>query len=62
MFKEKPLDAWGKEHGRVSIIAIRRAEEGRRSTAQCLAFKNNKLHAFQPLALVTDAFIDWYVK
>ena len=61
--KEKPLENYKKEHGYLyDIIGIMRDEGGRRDKAKCLAFRGNKLKAFQPLAPVTKAWEDWFVK
>lgn len=61
--KEEPLNTWQKEHNRpYAMIGLMREERGRRETAQCLAFKNGKLRAFQPLVVVTKEWEDWFVK
>lgn len=61
--KEEPLREWQKSNKKnIAIIGIRSAEGGRRSNAVCLAFKDNKLKAFQPLAPVTDEWADWVIK
>lgn len=61
--KEEPLKKWQKEHDRpIAIIGIMREEGGRRSGAQCLAFMGNKLHAFQPLAVVSKDWEDWFIE
>lgn len=61
--KEKPLKKWSFENAKpFAIIGVMRSEGGRRETANCLAFRNNKLTAFQPLAPLPIDFIDEYVK
>jgi len=60
--KEKPLDAWGEAHGRPNaIIGIMRSEHGRRSSAQCLAFKGKKLK-FQPMAPLSKEWEEWFIE
>ena len=62
--KEKPLDAWMKEHKKpFKILGIMREEGGRRFNAQCLAFKpNGKLKAFQPLSPLTKEWEEWFIE
>ena len=60
--KEEPLDLWRKEHHKIyTINGIMREEGGRRMKAQCLAFRANKLSAFQPLAPLTKEFENWFI-
>lgn len=60
--KEKPLAAYQKESGRsININGIMRDEGGRRFNAQCMAFVGKKLKAFQPLAMVTKDWEDWFI-
>lgn len=60
--KEKPLNNWQREHNiKYSILGIRRAEGGRRTKAQCLAFRRGKLKSFQPLAPLDDDWIEWFI-
>lgn len=61
--KEEPLIKWSEENHRpYNINGIMRSEEGRRAKAQCLAFRNNKLKAFQPLAVVDKEWEEWFIK
>ncbi len=61
--KEKPLKKWSIENAKpFSIIGVMQAEGGRRESAKCLAFRNNKLSAFQPLAPLPIDFIDKYIE
>ena len=61
--KEKPLDNWAKENNKpYHIIGLMREEGGRRQSANCLSFRNNKLHAFQPLVAVTKEWENWYIE
>lgn len=61
--KEKPIEQWQKEHGKpYGIVGIMREEGGRRMNAVCLAFKNQKLVHFQPLAVVTKEWEEWFIK
>lgn len=60
--KEKPLKKWSFENAKpFAIIGVMRAEGGRRTKANCLAFRNNKLTAFQPLAPLPNEFIYKYI-
>ena len=59
--KKDPLKKFEKETGKIhAIVAIRAEEGGRRSSAKCMAFKGKKLH-FQPFAVITEEWIDWYI-
>lgn len=61
--KEEPIAQWKKEHGKkYGILGVRRAEEGRRSNANCLALRKGNLYNFQPLVPVSDAWEEWYIK
>lgn len=61
--KEEPLAEWGKTNNRpITIIGIMREEAGRRSNAQCLAFRGSRLKAFQPLAPVTKEWEEWLIE
>lgn len=61
--KEEPLHKWQKENNKpYGILGIMREEEGRRSLAQCLAFRGKKLKNFQPLAPITKEWEDWFIK
>ena len=61
--KEEPLDEWQKEHGFLyTMIGLMREEGGRREGAKCLAFRNGKLRAFQPLAVVTKNWENWFIE
>lgn len=60
--KEDPMDEWKKENNKpYAIIGIMREEYGRRSGAQCLAFRGDKLHAFQPLATMSKDWEEWFI-
>lgn len=60
--KEKPLTEWKKQMGKkYDMIGIRKAEGGRRRTAQCLVFRGDNLKAFQPLAPVSDEWEEWFI-
>lgn len=61
--KKKPLHKWQEENNKsIAIIGIMTAEGGQRESAQCLAFKGNKLKAFQPLVTVTKEWEDWLIE
>lgn len=61
--KEDPLDKWSKENGySYQIIGIMAAEGGNRDNIGCLAFRNKKLRAFQPLAPLTKEWEDWFIE
>lgn len=61
--KKDPLHKWSKENNKsYAIIGIMPDEGGQRITAQCLAFKNDKLFAFQPLVPVTKEWEEWFIK
>jgi len=61
--KEEPLHKWQKENNKpYGIVGIMREEEGRRASAQCLAFRGKKLKNFQPLAPITKDWEEWFIK
>lgn len=61
--KEKPLDKWAQEHGKLyAIIGVMRSEGGRRERASCLSFRGGKLKAFQPMAPLTEEWEEWFIK
>lgn len=61
--KKDPMHKWEKENKKpFKIIGILREEGGQRNTSQCLAFRNNKLFAFQPLAPLTKEWEDWFIR
>lgn len=61
--KEEPMKKWQIENNKpYCMVGIMREEGGRRYNAQCLAFSGNKLINFQPLAVVTKAWEDWFIK
>ena len=60
--KEKPLKEWQKANNKpYAILGLMREEGGRRNRSQCLAFKNGKFSAFQPLTVVTKEWEDWFI-
>ena len=60
--KENPLDDWKKEHNiKYDIIGVMADEGGRRINAKCLAFRGDKLKAFQPLAVVSKEWETWFI-
>lgn len=61
--KEKPLDNWGKEHGKpYCIVGLRSAEGGARKSAKCLAFADGKLKSFHPLMPVSNEWEEWFIQ
>lgn len=61
--KKDPLHKWSKENNKsYAIIGIMPDEGGQRITAQCLAFKQDKLFAFQPLVPVTKLWEEWFIE
>jgi 3'-phosphoadenosine 5'-phosphosulfate sulfotransferase (PAPS reductase)/FAD synthetase len=60
--KKAPLHKWQKENNKpYAIIGIMPSEGGERESAQCLAFKGEKLKAFQPLVPVSKEWEDWFI-
>lgn len=61
--KKKPLHNWQKENNKkYSIIGVMQSEGGVRKNAHCLAFRNNKLYAFQPLTPITKEWEEWFIE
>lgn len=61
--KEQPMRNYSKQQKRpFAIIGIMVSEGGRRMKADCLAFRNDKLFAFQPLVPVTKEWEEWFIK
>jgi len=61
--KKKPLKKFQKESGRsIPISGVMRDEGGGRDKAACLAFsKDGKIKAFQPLAVMTKEWEEWFI-
>ena len=60
--KKEPLHEYEKTFNRtIAIIGIMRSEGGRRESAKCTVFNNNKLKSFQPLAPLTKDWEDWFI-
>ena len=61
--KEEPFSNWQKENNKpIRIVGVMRAEGGRRMKAKCLAFKGDKLSHFQPLAVISKEWEEWFIK
>lgn len=61
--KKKPLHKWQKDNNKkYAIIGVMQSEGGGRTNAQCLAFRNKKLYAFQPLAPITKEWEEWFIE
>lgn len=61
--KEEPIEKWKQENNKAyGIVGIMREEGGRREHAQCMAFKNNDLSQFHPMAVVTKEWEDWFIE
>lgn len=60
--KKEPLHNYEKEFNRkIAIIGIMKSEGGRRESAKCTVFNNNKLKSFQPLAPLTKEWENWFI-
>ena len=60
--KKDPLDTYQKIHKMpIKIDGIMASEGGQRSKATCLAFRGEKLKAFQPLAPLTKEWENWFI-
>lgn len=60
--KEEPIKKWCDEHNKLyGIVGIMREEGGRRYNAQCLSFIGKKLKNFQPLAVVSKEWEEWFI-
>lgn len=63
MLKKQPLKYYMKEYKKqYAITGIRAAEGGGRKTATCVVIQREKLKFFNPLAVCTDDFMEWYIK
>lgn len=61
--KKKPITQYQKDNGKpYKILGIRHEEGGLRKSAKCLAFKEGELYSFNPLIVVTEQWINWFVK
>lgn len=61
--KKEPLHQYQKQNGRkIYINGIMASEEGQRVTAKCVVEARGHINGFQPLAPITKAFEDWYIK
>lgn len=61
--KEEPLKKYQRENKkRIYISGMRGAEGGRRAmNSGCIQMKNGEVTSFNPLFVVTDEFMDWYI-
>ena len=59
IMKEEPMIHNYKN--KIAIIGIMKDEGGRRQNANCLAFNNKKLTAFQPLTPLTKEWENWFI-
>lgn len=61
--KEQPMINYSKENKKpYAIIGVMASEGGRRMKANCLAFSNKRLKAFQPLVPVTKEWEEWFIE
>lgn len=61
--KKEPFNTWRKLNNKPYLITgIRRAEGGQRITAKCIQITNNKLNHFNPLAIIDDQWIEWFIR
>lgn len=61
--KKKPIAKYQKDNNKpYKILGIRHDEGGLRKSAKCLAFKEGELYSFNPLIIVTEQWINWFVK
>ncbi len=61
--KEEPLKNYQKENKRpYGILGLMREEGGRRNRTQCLRFKGGKFKNFQPMAVVTKDWEEWFIE
>lgn len=61
--KKKPFKKWQKENGKTITMTGMRAEEGgQRANMSCVVTKNNEIVKFHPLAVVSEAFEDWFIE
>lgn len=60
--KKDPLHKFASENDKpYTITGIMRSEGGRRNRASCLAFRKNKFIAFQPMAILSKEWEDWFI-
>lgn len=60
--KEEPLTNWAKQNNKKYFISgIRHSEGGRRENAQCLQFRNKELKSFNPLIVIENEWIEWFI-
>ena len=60
--KKKPIADYQKEHNRpFKILGMRSEEGGNRNKVSCLAFKGDKLYSFNPLIVVKEDWMNWFV-
>lgn len=64
VMKEKPLQNWQKENNKsIYISGMRNSEGGRRANKSgCIVMKGNKVKSFNPLFIVNDDFMEFYIK
>ena len=63
LVKKKPLHDYSKRTGRkIAITGLRQEEGGQRRRSQCLSFRNKLLRKFNPLAPVSEEFMDYLIE
>lgn len=60
--KKAPIKQYQKDNNKpYKILGLRAEEGGNRNNVKCLAFKSNSLYSFNPLIVVTEDWINWFV-
>lgn len=61
--KKKPIKKWVEQSGKeTNITGMRKEEGGERISISCILTKNEKVLKFNPLAVVSDEWEDWFIQ
>jgi len=62
-FKKNTFKKWEKESKKIiPMTGMRKSEGGLRGNMHCTVFKEDNLVKFHPLSIVSDSWMDWFVK
>ena len=60
--KKEPFIKYQKDHNKpYKILGIKREERGNRTRTKCLVIKSNKLKSFNPLAVINNEWMSWFI-
>ena len=62
-FKKNIIFNWEKENNKsIVLTGMRKSEGGQRANMTCTVFREGNLVKFHPLAIVSDSWMNWFIK